>query len=482
MRALPTRVLVVDDEDAALAVIPETLRDGLEDLGWRALTIETAQSGEEALEVAARGDVHLLVTDVVMPGIDGIETYARMKERFPHLACVVMTAHAAEHTTPIRALRLGAADYVRKPINPDYLVETCHRQLSLHHLRRAVDEGRVLLEAIVDSVDAGVVALRGDEVLAVNAAARKMLGGPGGTLARLEALGLSRARPGPDEAGPRALDDLRLTTDGGETRTVNVVGSAVRGRGGARLGDVLVVRDVTHLVERKSIDSFKSMAAIAAHEMKNSVTGLGLVTQHLAARLREGRLDKDETERMAEIILDSVARLDRFARSFLDFSRTPLPKLLPVAPMALVEEALSLYESKKGLPAWAHVTRALATDLPDVLADRDLLFQVFQNLILNAVEAMEGSGEGEIRVETARYEEDPALVRFTVADSGPGIPAHMHEKIFEPNVTTREAGSGLGLVIVRDIVGKHGGRIRVRSEPGRGAAFDVLIPAAVSAT
>ena len=481
---LPTRVLVVDDEAAALMVIPETLRDGLEDLGWTNLTIETAASGEEALEVAELGEIHLLVADVVMPGIDGIETYAQLKGRFPNLACVVMTAQAPEHSTPIRALRLGAADYVRKPVNPDYLVDTCHRQLVVHHLRRAVDEGRLLMEAIVDSVDAGVIALRDKEVLLSNVAARRMLGAEdstdAGLLERLAELGLDAARPWGGETGSRELPEVHLPGPDGRTHSVSVIGSPVIDRTGNRLGDVIVARDITHVVERKAMDSFKRMAAIAAHEMKNSVTGLGLVTEHLVARLRDGRLEPHETQRMAEIILDAVARLDRFARSFLNFSRIPDPKPLPTDPNALVGEAVQLYSTEHGLPSWAELKTELTEGLSPVGADRDLMFQVLQNLILNAVESMEETDEGSVVVTTAQEPGYDDVIRITVTDRGVGIPEHMLDRIFEPNVTTRQAGSGLGLVIVRDIVHKHGGRVRVRSVPGEGASFDLLLPAYVA--
>ena len=469
---METRVLVVDDEEAALAVIPETLLDGLEDLGWTNLTVSTAASGEEALELAESAEIHLLVADVVMPGIDGIETYARLKEKNPNLACVVMTAQAPEHSTPIRALRLGAADYISKPISPDYLVETCHRQLHLHHLRRAVESGRNLLEAIVGSVDSGVVALRGDEVLLTNDAARRLLRGEP-TAERLEEMGMSGARPGPDD-GVLELTEVEIEGDDGRTHSVTVSGSPVLDGSGHRLGEVLVMRDVTHVIESKAMESFKSMAAIAAHEMKNSVTGLGLVTEHLVARLKDGRLEPRETQRMAEIVLDSVERLDRFARSFLNFSRIPDPKPSPTLPNALVDDALTLYSQEKGVPDHIKVERRLTEDLGLVGADRDLMFQVFQNLIINAVEASDPAIGGTIVLETAAAAR--GMVRITVSDDGVGIAEHMLEKIFEPNVTTREAGSGLGLVIVRDIVHKHGGRVRVRSTRGQGAAFDIFLP------
>ncbi|MBT9556038.1 MAG: response regulator [Myxococcales bacterium] len=491
MSSTPTRILVVDDEVTALMVIPEALRDGLEDRGWARLHIETALSGEEALALAEHVEFDLLVADVVMPGIDGIETFARLKQKWPHLACVVMTAHAPEHSTPIRALRLGVADYVSKPVKPEYLVETCHRQLVVRQLRRAVDDSRVLLASIIDSVDAGVVAVRGSEVLCQNEMAARLIGRDN-IPSRLTTLGLEKVLPPPDGADSdgarsrdrrtRHLDDVRLPLLDGRTGRFGVSGSPVIDRTGRRLGDVIVFRDLTDVIERKEVESFKRMAAIAAHEMKNSVTGLGLVTEHLVARLEDGRLEPEETRRMARIVLDALARLDRFARSFLGFSRIPDPVLLPVSPNKLVLDAVELYAQDKGLPSWASLETHLAESLPDVLADSDLMFQVLQNLILNAVEAMEGNRRGRIDVTTdLDTTGTEARVRITVTDDGVGIPAHLHEAVFEPNVTTREAGTGLGLVIVRDIVHRHGGEVKLHSRPGEGARFHVLLPAAQKA-
>jgi nitrogen fixation/metabolism regulation signal transduction histidine kinase len=471
-------VLVVDDEEVALLVIPEALRDGLEDLGWHNLTIETASSGEEALEVAASCELHLLVTDVVMPGIDGIETFARLKESNSNLACVVMTAQAPEHSTPIRALRLGAADYVRKPIQPDYLVETCHRQLVVHHLRRNVSESRRLLEAVVDSVADGVIAVREQNLLVANRAAYGLFEADEQTLLeRMEAQGISRTAM--VDSAAQSTHEFILRRDDGTSRTVNVAIAPVMSRGGARLGDVFSIQDVTDVVTRKQMESFKRMAAIAAHEMKNSVTGLGLITEHLVARLDSGALDAEEAQRMARIILDSVARLDRFARSFLGFSRIPEPKCVTISVNSLVEDALSLYDRERGLPEWVELKTTLSSDLPAISADPDLMFQVLQNLILNAVEAMESTRTGGLVVSTSEVcLRENKYCTISVSDEGDGVPEHLRDAIFEPNVTTREAGSGLGLVIVRDIVHKHSGHIRLRSQEGEGATFEVLLPVA----
>jgi len=386
-----------------------------------------------------------------------------------------MTAHAPEHVTPIRALRLGAADYVQKPINPEYLVETCHRQLLVGHLRRAVDESRILLEAIVSSVSDGVVALGNQHILSINTAAEEVLGSEFQRVTRrLSELGIDHAAAAGQEADSVVVYDVELPDALGRHRSVSVVGSPIVDKVGQRLGNVLVMRDITGPMERQSLSSFKRMAAIAAHEMKNSVTGLGLVTQHLVARLQDGQLEPHETERMAKIILDSVARLDRFARRFLDFSKLPTPKPVLVSPNSLITDTLDLYGERNGLPEWVSVSTELAENLPSVLADKDLFFQVFQNLIINAVEAMESANSGQLTLTTRQTGE---YVCFSISDNGDGIPPQMQERIFEPNITTREAGSGLGLVIVRDVVMGHGGKVRVSSEPGNGATFEVFLPA-----
>ncbi len=465
---LPSRILVVDDEEVALMVIPESLRDGLEELGWHNLTIETAASGEEALQIAADGELHLLVTDVVMPGLDGIETYARLKAMHSELACVVMTAQAPEHSTPVRALRLGAADYVRKPIQPDYLVDTCHRQLIVHHLRRAISDGKLLLDAIVDSVGEGVVAVNEGRVLVANRAAKQLFGVDESELVMHLESGI---------ASNSGQAEFVHTRKDGTHWQASLTRTPMMSPGGERLGDVYAIQDVTDLVTRKQMTSFKQMAAIAAHEMKNSVTGLGLVTEHLVARLEKGVLETEEARRMARIILDSVGRLDRFARNFLSFSRIPEPKRIRIAANDLVSEALALYSQKRGLPDWVTLTTTLQEDLPDVEADPDLIFQVLQNLILNAVESMESTRAGGLSVSTSVATlSGIAYCAITVSDEGDGVPAHLQDAIFEPNVTTREAGSGLGLVVVRDIVHKHSGHVRLVSREGEGACFEVLLP------
>jgi len=181
---------------------------------------------------------------------------------------------------------------------------------------------------------------------------------------------------------------------------------------------------------------------------------------------------------MAGIILDSVDRLDRFARSFLGFSRIPDPVPVAVQADMLVSDALLLYGQQKGLPEWLTVRTDFTEGLPAVSADRDLMFQVLQNLILNAAEAMESMGQGVLVLATERDSLESDFVSIRIQDTGPGVALDMQGKIFEPNITTREAGTGLGLVNVKEIVRKHGGHVSLQSTPGQGACFTLMLPLA----
>ena len=142
---------------------------------------------------------------------------------------------------------------------------------------------------------------------------------------------------------------------------------------------------------------------------------------------------------------------------------------------SLIERALK--EAHDRWPeAPVEVERQFAPGLPEIILDPDLMERVFTNLALNAYEAM-GPGGGKLRVAAVPSSGGKHGVEITFQDTGPGIPAELREQIFNPFFTTKETGVGLGLSIVSKIVDDHHGWIRVTSEPGRGARFQVFLPA-----
>jgi signal transduction histidine kinase len=176
----------------------------------------------------------------------------------------------------------------------------------------------------------------------------------------------------------------------------------------------------------------------------------------------------------ADVILEETARLDRIVESLLQFAKPPEPRLTPLRIGDLLERARRL---AGGRASERGITIRVGADpgLPEPPADRDQILQVLLNLLLNAIEATsEGSEVGmTARVETAGA---AAAVRIVVRDGGPGVPSAIRERIFDPFFTTKPGGTGLGLSISRNILRRHGGFLRVESEPGQGTRAVVTLP------
>jgi signal transduction histidine kinase len=213
------------------------------------------------------------------------------------------------------------------------------------------------------------------------------------------------------------------------------------------------------------------LSAGLAHELRNPLAVIKGSAETLTRKLASS--DPITTE-LAGYISSEVNRMNALVTRFLDFARPhQLEKHQEQIP-PLIERALKLAHDRWP-DAKVEVERQFAADLPEVTLDGDLIERVFTNLALNAYEAM-GTGGGKLRVAAVPSSEGKSGVEITFEDSGPGIPAEQREQIFNPFFTTKETGVGLGLSIVSKIVDDHRGWIRVTSEPGKGACFQVFLP------
>jgi nitrogen-specific signal transduction histidine kinase len=209
-----------------------------------------------------------------------------------------------------------------------------------------------------------------------------------------------------------------------------------------------------------------------AHEIRNP---LGVI-KGSAEMLTQKLQGADELAReLAGYISTEVNRLSALVTQFLNFARPLHAHLYPADITALLNRVLTnVSEHWKGKPV--QIERDYASDLPLVPLDESLCEQAFINLVQNAHEAMEERG-GTLQVEVARViqnDTEGVLVRLT--DNGPGIPDALREEIFNPFVTTKKTGVGLGLSIVSQIVDGHHGTIRVEKGPQGGASFTVFFP------
>jgi two-component system, NtrC family, sensor histidine kinase HydH len=220
------------------------------------------------------------------------------------------------------------------------------------------------------------------------------------------------------------------------------------------------------------------MSAGLAHEIRNPLGVIKGSAEMLNKKLTDSNPLASE---LAGYISSETNRLSSLVARFLDFARPQELETIPGDVKEVVERALSAVAAQRP-EAKVKVIRAYAPHIPQVKMDERLCEQIFQNLALNAYEAMEPDG-GTLRVDIATAARDGApFVEIAFRDSGPGIQADICEQIFNPFFTTKKTGVGLGLSIVSKIVDEHRGSLRVESRLGHGAAFHVFLPLAQHTT
>jgi signal transduction histidine kinase len=212
------------------------------------------------------------------------------------------------------------------------------------------------------------------------------------------------------------------------------------------------------------------LAAAIAHEIRNPLNYINLTLDHLRSSFAPTDPGKRKT---FDQLKTEVARINRHITDFLKYSRPSKLEFQNVDIRAEAEDALRLVEVRA---EECGIKTSIVQDgaLPTVLADRESLRSVFTNLVINAVEAINGAG-GSISIKLSNPEANS--VKVEISDSGCGIASDDISKVFEPYFSTKETGTGLGLAIVKKAVDDHGGTISVASKEGGGTTFTIILPA-----
>jgi len=229
---------------------------------------------------------------------------------------------------------------------------------------------------------------------------------------------------------------------------------------------MVVFDDITDVVSAQRSIAWSEVARRLAHEIKNPLTPIQLSAERLQHKLA-GKLTPEHEEminRSTETIIGQVQAMKEMVNDFRDFAKTPMPQLKPLSINALTSEILGLYE---GSP----LRTQLDPRCPEIMGDPTQLRQVIHNLLQNAQDAtLEGPHPGEaveVKTELVPYGEhndiEQQAVRLTISDSGAGFPAKILVRAFEPYVTTKSKGTGLGLAVVKKIIDDHSAKIEIRN-------------------
>ncbi len=263
--------------------------------------------------------------------------------------------------------------------------------------------------------------------------------------------------------------------DKGARRVLMCTCTALSGEHEDPEGYIVVFDDITALLQAQRDAAWGEVARRLAHEIKNPLTPIQLSAERLRRRyLGAHYADSDLLDRATHTIIQQVAAMKEMVNAFSDYARTPDMDLSRFDLNRLIGEVAELYRHREQPLS---LQLELDSKLPNVEADEGRMRQVFNNLIGNALEAMEHQSDGEISISTRHiFNEGVELVEIKVADNGPGFLDDVADHAFEPYVTTKAKGTGLGLAIVKKLIEEHGGQISARNSTRGGAEIAILLP------
>lgn len=506
------RIVLIDDE----ADIREVLSISLQDAGYE---VAAAPDGEAGLRLCGEVRPQILITDIRMPGMDGLEVLESVKRTSPEIEVIVVTAYG-EMDVAIRALQLDASDFITKPVGDDALQLSLKRARERYTARRKVADYAALLEQenvettkdllesisfqrrLIDSSMDGILGCdRDGVVITFNRALEGMLG-----VSRYEVLG--RRRVGDffareelyilekDLAGDRYggagrlfMYETRIRTPEGQSIPVQVSATEILDREEPD-GSVFFFRDLRdiHHLEREMADQAKilhqdkmmslgRLAASVVHEINNPLSGILNYARLMKRILGRGQLTQERIEKFQgylDLVESETGRCSEIVSSLLTFSRRSRPEFAEVSVRDLVERSVLLSQHKLELQDIELVVEA-DPDLPAVEGDPNQLQQCIINLVFNAIDAMPHGGRLTLR---AVRDDKGGAVLICVEDTGAGIAPESLPHIFEPFYTTKEEGYGvgLGLSTVYGIVERHHGTVTVDSRSGEGTVFTIRLP------
>ncbi len=363
-----------------------------------------------------------------------------------------------------------------------------HARNQIRRSQREAEEERTYLETVLTHLSSGVLSFDTRQRLRThNTSASQILGadlteGAGRTLRWLAAKHsqLERFFEAVERAAQNGHSEWhdQVTVPGFSGQRVLIVrGTMLPGLGTRRGGHVVVFDDITTLIQAQRDAAWAEVARRLAHEIKNPLTPIQLSAERIRHKCMDGLPDagRETIDRATRIIVQQVEAMKSMVNAFSDYARPVRIRPQATDLNVLVRDVTELY---LGRPRSIRIETDLDSDLPRAGTDADGMRQVLHNLLLNAQEALTTTPRPRIGICTRQVRlEGSFFVELCISDNGPGIAQSVRNRLFEPYVTTKKKGTGIGLAIVKKIVEEHGGTITVESPEGSGTSVTIRIPA-----
>ena len=506
------KVVLIDDEEDIRDVLSLALRD-------RGYEVVAAPDGRSGLRICEKISPQIVITDIRMPGMDGLQVLETLKKKDPDTEVIVATAFG-EMDVAIQALQLDASDFITKPISDEALQLALKRAQDRFASRKQLQDYTALLEKekaetsrellktityqrnLIESSIDGILGCDEDkQVIIFNKSMEKMLGYDGDEVLRRMTFNQFFS-PGEELDFLIELDSKRY---GGKNRLflyetnligksdrkvpVQVSATALFGQGEVG-GLVCFFRDLREIrrLEREMEDqarilhqdkmmSLGRLAASVVHEINNPLSGILNYIRLMRRISREQKLDEERMKKFQhylELVENETDRCSQIVSSLLKFSRISKPAFGEVRVEELIDRCILLCQHKLELSN-IRLESNIPSNMPAVKGDFNQLQQCVINLIFNAIDAMPNGGTLTLE---GHYDSESNMAVILVKDSGQGIAPEDLPNIFEPFFTTKNQayGVGLGLSTVYGIMERHNGSVEVKSQSGDGAVFQLKIP------
>jgi two-component system NtrC family sensor kinase len=497
------KILLIDDEEGNVRVLSMSLRsDGYD--------VVTAYSGEEGLEVFNTEFPDIVLTDLKMPGMSGLEVLKQIKTSSPETEVIIITGHG-DIDSAIEALQYGASDFINKPIRDEGLSIALKRAMEKIDIRFKLKQYTENLEKMVKeatdevwrksnfqirlirSSNDGIVATDSDwKVVIYNPEAERIFGySPSEVIGKksiddiypveITNILMNDMASGQNKKGPPWIETMVLKRDG-ESIPARFSGSLLYEKGKV-MGSVAFFQDLreikrleTELIKSESLAAVGETVAGLAHYIKNILIGL-----EGGSYVVDVGLDKNDTDKLRtgwRSIQRNIGRISDLVSDLLTYSKKREPELQSCFPNEIVNDVCDLVE-ERARQNNIKIEKDFELSIDEVILDPRTVHRSLLNLATNAIDAClfdEDTGKNwEICVKTAR--ENDNIIRFEVQDNGAGMEPETKDKLFASFFSTKGGrGTGIGLLVTKKLIEEHKGTIEFTSHPGKGTTFILRLP------